>query len=577
MISHVGYLLILMSIPEVLGIKKLSLAKMNQTLQVKITNGMIQGTENRGALGGTYFSYQGIPFAQPPINNLRFRPPTQPSNWTGVLDATQFSACCAGLQLAQVLKLNFVAMGEEDCLYLNVYTPQIPSNPSKINLPVIVFLHGGAFISGCSNEYGPDYLMKHDIILVTSNYRLGVFGFLSTEDLECPGNIASKDNLAVLKWVQRNIQYFGGDPNKVTLLGQSAGASLVTILLLSPKAKGLFQRAILMSGSNLPFWTYQTEQRRIAFDLGFSLGIETNSSEVLLQKLRSMDFKTLTKAQSLVEILNVVRVLTHGLPFTPNIEPHHRGAILTDYTYNLLEKGKFIKVPILAGVTSLEITTFDVVISKLKPFLVIFDASPGLYVRLTKSSAIKRVVGKKIAAQFFQRSKFSEADLQELNELLTDEAFWRPMRKTISLLSRHVPTYFYQFSYDGATGRQLIKTFTGKNITRYERQHGVGHGIDLSYLFPFALIKGHQPNEADRRLITRFCKIFTNFAKTGNPTPTPDVLLDNITWPRTTQGRFPYMNLDESFRVSSDSFKEENFQFWESLFKSYADKPYVVY
>ncbi|XP_066253413.1 uncharacterized protein [Euwallacea similis] len=577
MIPGVGYLLILMSIPEVLCIKKLSLAKMNQTLQVKITNGVIQGTENRGVLGGTYFSYEGIPYAQPPISNLRFRPPKRPSNWTGVLDATQFSACCAGFELAQIAKLNFVTMGEEDCLYLNVYTPQIPSSPRRRNLPVIVFLHGGAFISGCPNEYGPDYLMQHDIILVTSNYRLGVFGFLSTEDLECPGNIASKDNLAVLKWVQRNIQYFGGDPHKVTLLGQSAGASLATILLLSSKAKGLFQGVILMSGSNLPFWTYQTEQRRIAFDLGVSLGIETNSSKELLEKLRSVDFKALGKAQTLVEILNVMRVLTHGLPFTPTIEPHHRGAILTDYAYNLLEKGRFIKVPILAGVTSLEIATFNVVTSRLRPFLVIFDASPGLYVRLTKSSAIKRIVGKKIAAQFFQRRRFSEAGLQEFNELLTDEAFWRPMRKTASLLSRHVPTYFYQFSYDGETGRKLIETFTGENVTWYRNQHGVGHGVDLSYLFPFALIKGHQPNKADRHLITRFCKIFTNFAKTGNPTPASDMLLDNITWPTTTQGRFPYMNLDESFRVSSDSFKEENFRFWEGLFKSYADKPYAVY
>lgn len=158
---------------------------------------------------------------------------------------------------------NFSTSGSEDCLYLNVYTPSILP---LILLPVMIFIHGGSFKSGSGNEeiYGPDFLVKNEVILVTINYRLGVFGFLSLQSKNIPGNAGMKDQVAALKWVKSNIENFGGDPNNITIFGESAGAASVSFHLISPLTKGLFKRAIIQSGSANCWWAQALEPRERA-------------------------------------------------------------------------------------------------------------------------------------------------------------------------------------------------------------------------------------------------------------------------------------------------------------------------
>jgi carboxylesterase type B len=153
-------------------------------------------------------------------------------------------------------------IGSEDCLFLNVYSR---AKSTKDKLPVVVWVHGGGFLygSGCDREYGPNYAMNEDIVLVTLNYRLGVFGFLATDDGVLPGNLGLKDQLLALKWIKDNISSFGGDSNNITLAGESAGAVCVHHLMLSELAKGLFHKAILQSGSSLGWWGYKENPNEI--------------------------------------------------------------------------------------------------------------------------------------------------------------------------------------------------------------------------------------------------------------------------------------------------------------------------
>jgi para-nitrobenzyl esterase len=208
--------------------------------------------------------FKGIPYAAPPIGDLRWRPPVAPAAWTGVRKAEQFGASCMQTVHGDFLPWTkeFLVQNQtsEDCLYLNVWTPK---TSATANLPVVVFIHGGAFSEGSGSiaVYDGTRLATTGMVVVTINYRLGVFGFLAHPDLtaesdrHASGNYGFMDQIAALKWVQANIQGFGGDPHRVTLWGQSAGAFSVGALLASPEAKGLFQRAVADSGlasSELP-------------------------------------------------------------------------------------------------------------------------------------------------------------------------------------------------------------------------------------------------------------------------------------------------------------------------------------
>lgn len=179
--------------------------------------GPVKGITKSSVLAREYVSFQGIPYMKPPLGNLRFRDAQPPVPWVEPFDATEESHgyVCPDVFIPKIA-------GREDASIINIYTHDV--NP-KVLKPVMVFIHGGGFMmgSGCTDAYGPDYILQKDVILVTFNYRLGVSGFLSLDDpaLGVPGNAGLKDQTFALKWVQRNIENFGGDPNNVTIMGES--------------------------------------------------------------------------------------------------------------------------------------------------------------------------------------------------------------------------------------------------------------------------------------------------------------------------------------------------------------------
>lgn len=198
-----------------------------------------------------YAAFAGVPYAQPPLGELRFKAPRPLQPWQGVREAVLFDQrCIQGPVDAQV--------GSEDCLHVNVYSTwlQQPHQKGKDLLPVLVHVHGGAMKEGTGNIIRPDYFVAQGLVVVTFNYRLGHMGFLSMDDDLAPGNAGLKDMLAALRWLQRNIAAFGGDPNQITLQGCSSAAASVHWLTLLPDAEGLFRAAIIKSGSAMITWAY---------------------------------------------------------------------------------------------------------------------------------------------------------------------------------------------------------------------------------------------------------------------------------------------------------------------------------
>ncbi|XP_047106309.1 juvenile hormone esterase-like [Schistocerca piceifrons] len=211
--------------------------RMGSAVTVSIPQGALRGRRLKTPSGRTYCSFQGIPYAKPPVGPLRFKSPEPPEPWSGIRNATKEGNIAPQIDFLMRSKTEYE--GDEDCLYLNVYTSKLPTGENAQLIPVMVWIHGGAFLLGSGNTelYGPDYLMEHDVLLVTFNYRLGVLGFLSTEDELVPGNAGLKDMVMALKWVKSNITRFGGDPGNVTIFGESAGSMSCHILSISSAAK----------------------------------------------------------------------------------------------------------------------------------------------------------------------------------------------------------------------------------------------------------------------------------------------------------------------------------------------------
>jgi para-nitrobenzyl esterase len=287
--------------------------------------------------------FKGIPYALPPVGGLRWRPPLAMSPWTGVRDATQFGAACTQPKLPPSLYSEELAAVSEDCLFLNVWAQQ-----GARNKPVLVWIHGGALTSGSSSErlYDGAKLAARGVVVVSINYRLGVLGYLAHPQLsaESPqrisGNYGLLDQIEALRWVQRNIAAFGGDPANVTIAGESAGALSVMYLMAAPPARGLFSRAIAQSG----YMISMPELKRARFGeqaaeaIGSRLAIGLGSPNIV--DLRSMDAAKLADAAAQTGYFPLGTV---------------DGQLLPRQLVEVFDRGEQAKIPILAGFNSGEI------------------------------------------------------------------------------------------------------------------------------------------------------------------------------------------------------------------------------
>jgi len=305
----------------------------NEDPVVSTTLGLIQGTRMESFSGKTIYTFRGIPYAEPPISDLRFEPPKPFHTWgNSILKATTDSLVCPQTGITLLMS--------EDCLKLNVFTKNLTGD-----LPVIVYIHGGANVLGSGHstyEAGPQYLLEHDVVLVAFNYRLGALGFLNG------GNYGYLDQIMALEWVQAHISNFGGDPDLVTIMGMSAGSMAVSLHLASPLSKGLFHRAIMMSGSATNHFSIHNEfwTRLLARQVACPMYDTFDMTECL----RNVSWKRIIEVCSQWEQYKFVNMKwnyeidNYFLPMHPSI---------------LIENGEFNKVPLMVSwtVNELDYTT----------------------------------------------------------------------------------------------------------------------------------------------------------------------------------------------------------------------------
>ncbi|KAK9888319.1 hypothetical protein WA026_000578 [Henosepilachna vigintioctopunctata] len=520
----------------------------------------------------------GIPYAQPPLGQLRFRAPKSAGNWSGVLDARREGSACIEMWLRIVTPTRVV--GTEDCLFINIFAKKNPRKYKRLS-PVMVYIYGGAFMEGNSDItfYGPELLVSKDVIVVTFNYRIGIFGFLNTGDLASPGNYGLKDQNMALQWIQQNIRNFGGDPDSVTLFGQSAGSVSVHFHMLSPKSKGLFHRAILESGTALCHWGSQRMPRNLAYLVGLANGItKPKDSQDLIERLRQIDSEDLKVTQIGPTFAILGTALRTGLPYSPSIEPDHEDAFISrDYWYDMLKNGDFNQVPVLMGLNANESVFFHRVISLAKPFLIGYDIDPSFQTppAMNISNHTAAVEVGEIIRQFYlgPNGKFSKADLNDLIEFTNHDYFTRPIHKSASLMAKHIPLYYYYFSYEGILSRDGLP-----EDSKHKEIRGVGHLEETFYIFNK---EGNISKlKTDYLVRERMLKLWTNFAKYGNPTPTREELLNNLLWPTVSplEGqKMEYLEINETLSLR-DSFNEDIYiQWWEDMFRKYAVPPFRNY
>ncbi|CAH2042748.1 unnamed protein product, partial [Iphiclides podalirius] len=521
------------------------------TVTVQVRSGLLRGSI---APDGTHASYLGVPYA---TVDRRFQASKPVKEWNGVRDAYDEHIRCI-----QRFTPTTILGREEDCLTLNIYTPVHPSPQQQLR-PVMVYIHGGGFRDGSGSPflYGPEYLVKHGVILVTLNYRLEIIGFLCLGIKEAPGNAGLKDQVQALKWVRDNIRAFGGDPDSITLFGESAGSASVFYHLLSPMSKGLFHRAIMQSGSAMSPWSFQFEPLETASALARQLGFETHEPYELYRIF------TNTSAQKLLST-RVPRtlgdlVLSENI-FVPCVEKEIAGEdqFLTDFPYYLFSQGSYSKVPMIVGYNNAEGYMFagkenETTLSNMN-----FHNSLPRDLSFP-STEERRRVAKKFEEIYMGDEKISKKTILKFAKYEGDSGITYPVTATIDMLLRNstYPIYTYRFSYDG--WMNIVKQLYG-----FRGAPGATHADELFYIFKLKLNLVQSLLELD--MVERMSTMWTNFAKFGDPTPAAERLL-STKWPPTRRKDPRILVIDKKHKTAP-LWDGETLLFWNETYSKYRRK-----
>ncbi|XP_047503726.1 bile salt-activated lipase-like [Pieris napi] len=518
--------------------------------EVRVSGGWVQGIISAD---GSFYLYTGIPYA----TATRFRAPGPPPKWEGTLRAVNDIEVCP-----QVSIVTGSVVGSEDCLKLNVYVPTMTVMRPRA---VMVFIHGGAFLVGSGGRfiYGPEFLMKKDVILVTFNYRLGALGFTCLGIEEAPGNAGLKDQIAALKWVRDNIGAFGGDPDNVTVFGESAGATSASLLMASTTASGLFKRAILQSGSGISNWAINREPVRVASLVASKLGFHSEDPHELYEFLSKTDYRDLVPVMhGKPEELFFDTQLLH-LPCVEEIIPGEM-SVITDLPWNLFINKKN-RVPVVYGTNSREgmFLTAEVDGS--------VEGRNGKYIVASDLSFSSVEEGMRVsrAAQdfYFGSDRISIQRINNITDLYTHLYFEVPsiLESELLLNSSSEPVFNYIFDYSG--GRNLLKFRTSRSGGG---EQGACHGDELFYLFDAAVLP-FRLSDADRDMVDFLTSLWSNFAKYGNPTPAKQPSL--VRWEPSDTGQLRFLHIGQVSRMGAMP-NPSAYRLWRDIYLRYRKTHY---
>ncbi len=479
--------------------------------------------------------YKGIPYAAPPVGELRFAPPAPAKPWAETLKATKYGKEC--LQYGMALTPPKNPSGAEDCLFLNIWQPASSASGKKA---VMFFIHGGGFVLGSgSQEFyeGSNLASKGDVIVVTINYRLNIFGFLTHPGVKDAdgrfGNYGLLDQIAALKWVNENIGDFGGDAKNITIFGESAGGMSVGALLVSPLAKGLFQKAAIHSGPALLLTKTAASEQNASINAAAQLGCPdiTNAASCL----RAIDAKKIITTIKPFSPLMSNSEITMGFPMNPIAD----GYVLPEIPYKMYAKGAADKgVKLLIGSNKDEAT--------------LFTAKEEVTTKEQLGTTLKADADK-VRATFgvdiYSPELISYYPVSDYptpkaayNELVGDVAFLCPSRILANFFVDGQPdTYVYYFQRPLAT-------------TGFLKDFGAFHGAELAFVFGNFVFFGMDTSSPENSaLADKMIEIWSTFAKTGTPGAS-----GLPAWPKYNKTTQPYMILDAGkFTVAENTKLEQ--------------------
>jgi len=487
---------------------------------IQVTGGLVTGTPTVQWTPGVRL-YRGIPYAAPPVGDLRWRSPQPVAPWTGVKAADHFSASC--MQAQAGTESNAWREGtipvSEDCLYVNVWTPALTADA---HLPVMVWIHGGGNVRGAAseNQYDGAYFAKKGVVFVSLNYRMNIFGFLAHPDLtkesqhHASGDYALQDQIAALQWVHDNIASFGGDPRNVMIFGHSAGSSNVSTLLASPLAHGLFERALMQSGENLAKGTTLAEAEQNGARFAESIGAHS------IADLRKIPADALLKAAP----------RRMGMVVD--------GWVLPEDVYSTFADGKQNDVPLIVGSVANDtpappapIKPADVPAYAKNTFGSLADEYMKIYPAATDQQAAQ--------VDLAFRSNRAMANARRLARL--------------QLKTGKSPVYWYYFTHLSPYPEGLI--WDGHPAKDY----GAYHGSELVYVFQTFPMQDWAWRPVDLQLGDTVASMWVQFAKTSNPNgpglpkwpafdPNANILLNINDHPRAEKAPFgPALDFQDKF------------------------------
>lgn len=456
----------------------------------------------RGIDDGKAMSWKGIRYAAPPVDELRFRAPEPPMAWTEPVDATAFGPVCPQPSVPN-FPLDLGAEKDEDCLRLNIWAPS-GTQPGD-SKPVMVWLHGGAYVLGSSSQPlydGRRLASRGDVVIVTLNYRLGALGFLDLSGLSSPrrrfdSNVGIRDILAALRWINANIAAFGGDPNRVTLFGESAGGGIVTTMLAIPEAHGLFSAAVAQSSPVTSVYNRGRGQR-VANEMLHVLGIPPAEAH----RLSEVDIPSLIAATK--KVFDDVPVRNPGtLAFVPIVD----GDLLHDYPVRMARAGRTHPVPLIIGTNRNEAALFRLMRSPLMPITP--RAITSMFNEIAAEQPDLQLPTEEQLGSAYARHRGSARGMS----IASDVGFRMPSLWFAEGHSQVAPVYLYRFDWSTPMMKLLLV--------------GAAHATELPYVWGTLGVPGDYTlklggAKAAKEVSKRIRARWVNFATHGKPLGLPD-------------------------------------------------------
>ncbi|CAH1153247.1 unnamed protein product [Phaedon cochleariae] len=533
--------------------------------------GDIQGVEVSQLRVQKIVAYYGIPYAQPPLENLRFAPPVTDDlpSWNDVKQEKDYPPSCLQIVndyketekpfLQLISKLNFTIA--EDCLYLNIFVPN--GDEPKQGYATIIWFHPGSFVIGSPSMWNPHTLVyRQRVIIVSVAYRLNIMGFFTTMDGEASGNYGLMDQQAAMQWVKRNIKLFGGNPDNICIMGYGSGAMSVQLHMISPGSRGLFNKAIAMSGGDYftPSAVKKPKDDKETLDRVANIfACNRKPTSKLIACLRHAEAESLVQETSDIDwkpILDAA-ITNSSTPF------------LSELSINFFENGDFEKVPLLTGYTHMEqvleldslknlTSTSNEYLQMLLSDLVSSDI-PNVN-NTDSSSCVYNYQHINDAVMFFYGPPQPIKDVDSLRDIvtdfMTDRNFAAATFLLASFLSKEQPTYVYRFD---------IKPSTAAATSHLPEWVSVPHLFDLIYVWGVPYWStGQEWDIRDKRISDTIMSFWTNFAKTSNPTENS---IYPVTWERFSRDSPGILIIDGTFNMSnSRNLNYKAFEFWNDYY-----------